>query len=107
QEAVAYPIENYRELSNPIAVDPAKWVAAPSISVGWGSTDIRYKKEEPATPINNSKTLALTAWKGERVSAQLVVSNKTHSRDITYSVGEFVNQGDKKHRIKSENIFSG
>ncbi|HUH47440.1 MAG TPA: glycoside hydrolase domain-containing protein, partial [Arenibacter sp.] len=107
QEVIQHPVENYGELPNPTPVDPAKWANESAISVGWGSTDVRYKKEEPAILIGNSNTHVLTAWKGERVSAQFVVSNKSGSRDITYTIGEFVNQADKKHRIKTENIFSG
>lgn len=107
QEKEISPIETYEELPNPIATDPAKWATAPAISVGWGSTDVRYKKEEPVVLPNDSRTLSLTAWKGEQVSAQFVVSNKTRSSDITYAIGDFINQDDKKQRIKSENIFSG
>lgn len=107
QEKDIAPIATYEELPNPVATDLAKWANISAISVGWGSTDVRYKKEEPAVLDRNSGTIDLTAWKGEEVSAQFVVSNKSGFRNMSYVIGDFINQNDKKHRIKSENIFSG
>ena len=40
---------NYEEASNPISTNPSLWVKVSAPPVSWGSTDIRYKKEEPAT----------------------------------------------------------
>ncbi|NKI27731.1 DUF4091 domain-containing protein [Arenibacter sp. 6A1] len=101
------PVERYEELPNPIAVNPNKWGAAPSTMVAWGSTDVRYNKEEPATAIEDSKTLSLTGWKGEQVSAQFVISNKKGAKDFSYTIGDLVHVSDKKQRITSDNIFSG
>ena len=38
---------DYDELPNPTATDAKAWSAVKSITVGWGDTDTRYKKELP------------------------------------------------------------
>ena len=40
--------EYYQEAANPIATNPALWAKVTAPQISWGSTDIRYKKEEPA-----------------------------------------------------------
>ena len=56
-------------------------VLAVSMMTGCGSSstasttaaaDIRYKKEEPAPIRSTQKSINLTAWKGEKVSAHKV-----------------------------------
>ena len=106
-QPATYPIETYTELPNPKPTIAANWSSTTDVLIAWGNTDTRYKKEEPASPVNSSKTVSLTAWKGERVSAQLVVSNKSVAQDLTYTVSELVNQTDNSQRITTDNIFSG
>ncbi|MDO5036155.1 MAG: DUF4091 domain-containing protein [Porphyromonas sp.] len=69
-------IEWYQELPNPTPTDPAKWAAIESPIVSWGTCDMRYPKEEPFSSAEQS-TIKLTGWRGEDVSAQLVVSTPT------------------------------
>ena len=65
--------EYYQEAANPIATNPTLWAKVTAPQISWGSTDIRYKKEEPAPIRSTQKSINLTAWKGEKVSAQMVV----------------------------------
>lgn len=95
----AFPTEIYTELPNPIATDPQKWTTIKGIQIGWGSTDVRYKKEEPAT---NLKLIQhLKAWKGERVSAQIALSNANKAIDISVEVSDLK---QNKNIIRKENI---
>ena len=73
----SYPLYTYSELPNPKATNTALWTSQPDVSVAWGTTDTRYTKQNPSGLSAANKSISLTAWKGERVSAQFVVSNKT------------------------------
>lgn len=80
--------EAYQEAANPIATNPALWTKVTTPQVSWGSTDMRYKKEEPAPIARLQKEINLTAWKGEKVSAQLVVWSSRELKDLSFSVSE-------------------
>ena len=56
--------EIYEELPNPVATDASKWARVTNPIIAWGSTDVRYNKELPAsvTPV---PTMNLTGWMGE------------------------------------------
>ena len=61
------------ELPDPDPGSPALWASLSTATFGWGDIDTRYSKTAPA--LNTSaKALTLNAWKGERVSAQAVLS---------------------------------
>ena len=95
---------NYEEASNPISTNPSLWVKVSAPQVSWGSTDIRYKKEEPA-PINRlKKDINLTAWKGERVSAQLVVWTPEALDNLSFIVSDLTSG---KETIAKDNILTG
>lgn len=78
--------EFYKELENPVLVDLQKWSVIKGIEIGWGTTDVRYKKEEPALDLRHRERLQ--AWKGERVSAQFVISNAGEDADISVEVSD-------------------
>ena len=63
---------NDAELADPNPADPAVWAAVKTASFGWGNIDTRYAKTAPAE--TSAKAVVLNAWKGERVSAQAVLS---------------------------------
>lgn len=63
---------NESEPEDPKPFDAAAWSAVKKMTLGWGSTDIRYERGVPAATC--PKALKLNAWKGERVSAQAVLS---------------------------------
>ena len=67
----AYAQNNDSELPDPNPGDLSVWNFVKGVSLGWGSTDIRYPKSKPVA--TSLKTITLNAWKGERVSAQAVL----------------------------------
>lgn len=94
----------YEEANNPIATNTSLWVKIKAPQVSWGSTDIRYKKEEPA-PINRlKKDINFTAWKGERVSAQLVVWTPEALNNLSFIVSDLISG---KETIAKDNILTG
>lgn len=68
-----FPLTSYAELPNPRAVDADSWKGVTKPSCAWGSVYERYRKE--SHPKLHKKSLRLTGWKGERVSAQLVITS--------------------------------
>ena len=84
----AQDTESYQEVPNPVAVNPVLWSEVKAPQVSWGSTDVRYKKEEPAAISGIKKSINLTAWKGEKVSAQLVVWTPETLNNLTFTVSD-------------------
>lgn len=95
---------NYEEASNPISTNPSLWVKVSAPQVSWGSTDIRYKKEEPAPIARLKKDINLTAWKGERVSAQLVVWTPEAFDNLSFIVSDLTSG---KETISKDNVRTG
>ena len=95
---------NYEEASNPISTNPSLWVKVSAPQVSWGSTDIRYKKEEPAPIARLKKDINLTAWKGERVSAQLVVWTPEALDNLYFIVSDLTSG---KETISKDNVRTG
>ena len=55
--------------------------------IGWGNIDTRYPQEKTIqTPL--PKTIALEAWRGEKVSAQLVISSLADIGNVTVEVSD-------------------
>lgn len=61
-------------MPNPTPIQAKVWEKLKQPLVGWGSTDVRYKKEAPAEGKLQPKQ-RLKSWKGQRISAQIVISN--------------------------------
>ena len=95
---------NYEEASNPISTNPSLWVKVSAPQVSWGSTDIRYKKEEPAPIARLKKDINLTAWKGERVSAHLVVWTPEALDNLSFIVSDLTSG---KETISKDNVRTG
>lgn len=95
---------NYEEASNPNSTNPSLWVKVSAPQVSWGSTDIRYKKEEPAPIARLKKDINLTAWKGERVSAQLVVWTPEALDNLSFIVSDLTSG---KETISKDNVRTG
>lgn len=68
-----FPLTSYVELANPQAVDADSWKGVTKPSCAWGSVYERYRKESHSKL--HKKSLRLKGWKGERVSAQLVITS--------------------------------
>lgn len=101
-----FPLTTYQELPNPAPTDPALWEKVKGTKVSWGSTDIRYKKEEPASTGSLKKEIVLTAWKGERVASQFVVWGDQPLDRLSFSVSELVHK-NRKDKIGGEQLLSG
>lgn len=95
----------YQELPNPTAPSAQAWQRLKTTQVGWGSTDVRYKKEAPAT--NNIKNITLKAWRGERVQAQFTVSAPNGMENLHFEVGELRNTRNSQLAISEDAIHSG
>ncbi|MCQ2142530.1 MAG: hypothetical protein MJY56_00520, partial [Bacteroidales bacterium] len=67
------------------AASPA-WDSVKSANAGWGSIDVRYPKDEPAAV--STKAARLYAWKGEKVSAELVLSTPKTINSFSVSVSD-------------------
>lgn len=102
-----FPVLNYRELPNPVPTNAALWKTKQKPVISWGSTYDRYKKEEPA-PISNAKNkISLSAWRGERVAAQFVVSNYGNPIQLSFEVTDLVSDKNRSERISKSDIFTG
>lgn len=101
-----FPLATYQELPNPAPTDPALWEKVKGTKVSWGSTDIRYKKEEPVSTGSLKKDIVLTAWKGERVASQFVVWGDQALDRLSFSVSELVHK-NRKDRIGNEQLLCG
>lgn len=100
-----FPIKSYVELDNPVKTDLTLWKKVKGTYVSWGSTDVRYKKEEPAMTHLTNKFL-LTAWKGERVSAQFAVWGDQPLNNLSFEVSDLVHSSNNYH-IPQSNILKG
>lgn len=76
------------ELADPKPGAQETWNSVKKASLAWGSTDIRYSRSQPAT---GQKTLLLDAWRGERVSAQAVLSTPVDLARVTFGVSDLRN----------------
>lgn len=102
-----YERPNFRILSGSsqsYCHQPALWAKVTAPQISWGSTDIRYKKEEPAPIHSAQKSMNLTAWKGEKISAQLVVWTPKALNDLTFMVSDLTSGSAT---ISKENIRTG
>ena len=95
--------ELYQELPNPVATDASRWAIISTPKIVWGSTDVRYEKEIPVvnTPI---QVMNLTVWKGEKVSAQFVISTNRDLKNVSVEVNDLV---AKNYKISKWNIQRG
>ena len=100
-----FPLQSFTELANPAKTDAQQWNnTIKGTQVGWGSANKRYNKE---VPYITNKTMAVTGWKGERVSAQFVVSNNGEAFKLSYDITPLVHTRNKNQTIGKENYLSG
>ena len=101
-----FPIRDYAELYNPVHTDMQLWKNVADVYVSWGSTDIRYRKEEPVRGKVQTK-LILKAWKGESVSSQLVVWGNRDLKKLSFDVSDLKHSSSSVSIIRSSSIFTG
>lgn len=80
--------EHFDELPNPSAADAYAWASVDGVQVSWGNVYSRYAKEQPASVSRISRKHRISAWKGEKVSAQLVVWSGRDIDSLNVSVGD-------------------
>ncbi len=92
--------QTYEEAADPSPDQTALWSAAePGLNASMGSIDRRYPKS--ALPkLESIHTWSGTAWRGERVSAQLVLWSKDEVPNITCEFSDFI--GKDKQRLPSQ-----
>ncbi len=73
------------ELADPKPGEQETWNTVKKTSLAWGSTDVRYPLSQPAT---GAKVLSLDAWRGERVSAQAVLSTPVSLKNVAMEVSD-------------------
>lgn len=73
------------------------------INVRWGTTDIRYPRNM-GDKVSSSAVNKATAWRGERVNFQLLVSNEARNNTVEYRFGDLM---CGKHKISNRNIIGG
>lgn len=96
-----FPLGVYSELPNPVQTNPALWGKVKGLSAAWGSIDVRYPKELPPDAETLSGKLSLSAWRGEKVSAQVVISNAGADESVTLAVSD-LRKG--RSRISAEHL---
>lgn len=98
-------LPSWAQVAIPEPEDPAPasqtcWQTVSKAVVGWGSTDVRYLRSEVATGLK--KSIALRAWKGERVSAQAVISTPVDIEKLTFTVSDL--KGGAGKRIAAADV---
>lgn len=96
--------EIYEELPNPVATDASKWAKVTKPIIAWGSTDVRYNKELPAsvTPV---AIMNLTGWMGEKLSAQFVISTNRDLKNVSVEVSDILAKNYKISKWNTERGF--
>ena len=80
---------DWTEPADPQGEQPETWNGVEKPLVTFGSTDIRYPRATPCADAVTDQT-ALTGWRGEKVSAQAVVSTPETIDGLTCTVDDFV-----------------
>lgn len=99
----AYPVRDYVELPNPTPTPTELWDQLRGTTAGWGRTDERYEKERPVPSSQLTSELTLQGWRGEKLSAQWVVSAGGKDLELQAEVSDLKHQGSRE-RISREHI---
>lgn len=87
------PVLTFREADDPTADTLADWSGVASgLHAAWGTTDERYARS--VVPVAAESECRLTAWRGERVSAQLVLWSADSVGGVECSIGKFRSGSD-------------
>ena len=94
--------KEYQEAEDPHIANQDEWTAVPrSLQASFGSTDVRYSKSLPPV-LEKTKSWRGTAWKGERISAQIVLWASGNAGRISLQTDGLENSTGEK--IDSENV---
>ena len=73
------------ELTDPHPGNQECWDDLKSINLVWGNTDKRYSRHQVA---QGTKTITLSAWRGERVAAQALLSTPRHIQSMSFTISD-------------------
>lgn len=78
----------FQEPEEQLPISPAQhWeYVKPGLNIAWGSSNDRYHREYK--PEVSGEEVSLTAWKGERVYAQMVAWANDSVNDVTFEIGD-------------------
>ncbi|HET7360877.1 MAG TPA: DUF4091 domain-containing protein, partial [Salinimicrobium sp.] len=102
-----FPVLNYKELPNPMPTNAELWEDRKKPFVSWGSSYVRYKKEVPVPMEKAKNKINLPAWRGERVSAQFVVSAYEKPLQLSFEVSDLISNKNKSEKISESQILTG
>lgn len=88
------PVETFAEAEDPVAADSTAWDGVrKGLNAMWGSTDCLYSRSVPPASQDAPKSIRLTAWRGERVSAQAVLWSASGAQSVECATDDFTSDG--------------
>lgn len=88
------PVETFAEAEDPVAADSTAWDGVrKGLNAMWGSTDCLYSRSVPPASQDAPKSIRLTAWRGERVSAQAVLWSASGAQSVVCATDDFTSDG--------------
>ena len=90
------PVETFAEADDPVALtaeQSAAWEGVTkALNGGWGCLDLRYSRSEVPTTLDVD-TYRVTAWRGERASAQILLWTAEGADGVECEVAPFKGDG--------------
>ncbi len=87
---VSYTYTDYEEPQDPNPTDPLLWKSvSESLNGSFGTNDIRYDKSIPPKIKEIQSIWNVYAWRGERISTQLVLWSSADKDKLSFSWSEF------------------
>ena len=90
------PVETFAEADDPVALtaeQSAAWEGVTkTLNGGWGCLDLRYSRSEVPTTLDVD-TYRVTAWRGERASAQILLWTAEGADGVECEVAPFKGDG--------------
>ena len=88
------PVETFAEAEDPVAADSTAWESVKKgLNAMWGSTDCLYSRSVPPASQDAPMSIRLTAWRGERVSAQAVLWSASGAQSVVCATDDFTSDG--------------
>ena len=90
-------VETYKEAADPVALSEAAKSAWNDVKCGlhaaWGTPDLVYSRSE--VPQNLADNYAMTAWRGEKASAQILLWTSKDLEGVECEISDFKAKGAK------------
>jgi len=92
----------YTEMDNPVKANPAEWAKITNpVNVSFASDNVKYPKEKvPLSTLQNN--WEAVAWKGEKISTQILVWTNRNIPTLSLKVNDLINE--KGSRINNKVI---